>query len=73
MDSRLQVAARPAPFELPLEHSAVIVVDMQNDFASVGGMFERRHRHRPHHRHRRVDGAGRGRPARPGAIVFAQR
>ena len=35
------VSARPAPTELAPDRTAVIVVDMQNDFASTGGMFER--------------------------------
>ncbi len=35
------VSARPAPTELVPGRTAVIVVDMQNDFASTGGMFER--------------------------------
>lgn len=35
------VNARPAPFALDLSHAAVVVVDMQNDFGSAGGMFDR--------------------------------
>ena len=35
------VAARPRPVTLRPDRAAVIVVDMQNDFGSVGGMFER--------------------------------
>lgn len=35
------VKARPEPFGLDLGHAALIVVDMQNDFGSAGGMFER--------------------------------
>ena len=35
------VKARPGPFGLNLSHAAVIVVDMQNDFGSAGGMFDR--------------------------------
>jgi ureidoacrylate peracid hydrolase len=35
------VAARPAPIEIDPSRCAVIVVDMQNDFISKGGMFER--------------------------------
>ena len=35
------VEARPGPFDLDLSHAAVIVVDMQNDFGSAGGMFDR--------------------------------
>jgi ureidoacrylate peracid hydrolase len=37
----LEVPARPAPFELDPSATAVVVVDMQNDFASPGGMFDR--------------------------------
>ncbi len=37
----MTVNARPGPFGLDLGHAAVIVVDMQNDFGSPGGMFER--------------------------------
>jgi ureidoacrylate peracid hydrolase len=35
-----QLAAKPAPIELDLGRTAVIVVDMQNGFASKGGMFD---------------------------------
>jgi ureidoacrylate peracid hydrolase len=35
------VKGRPTPVELRLDHTAVVVVDMQNDFASSGGMFDR--------------------------------
>ncbi len=35
------IDAQPAPFDAHAATTAVIVVDMQNDFASVGGMFER--------------------------------
>ena len=35
------VPSRPAAFEFDPGSTAVIVVDMQNDFASAGGMFER--------------------------------
>ena len=34
-------SARPAPFELDPRATAVVVVDMQNDFVSPGGMFDR--------------------------------
>jgi ureidoacrylate peracid hydrolase len=37
----LQIAARPTPLELSIDRTAVVVVDMQNDFASPGGMFQR--------------------------------
>ena len=33
--------ARPQPIQLPLSKTAVLVVDMQNDFAMKGGMFDR--------------------------------
>jgi len=32
--------ARPAPIEIDPGHSALVVVDMQNSFASKGGMFD---------------------------------
>ena len=44
MDRRstvVTVDARPAAVELVPSRTAVVVVDMQNDFASPGGMFER--------------------------------
>ena len=37
----VEVPARPAAFSLELAKTAVVVVDMQNDFASLGGMFDR--------------------------------
>lgn len=37
----VRVEARPGPLDLDLRHAAVIVVDMQNDFGSAGGMFDR--------------------------------
>lgn len=37
----VMVNARPAPVKLRPDHTAVVVVDMQNDFASRGGMFDR--------------------------------
>ncbi len=33
--------ARPSPIEIDSSQTAVIVVDMQNDFGSEGGMFDR--------------------------------
>ena len=36
----IKVAAAPEPFSLEPEKTAIIVVDMQNDFGSVGGMFD---------------------------------
>jgi ureidoacrylate peracid hydrolase len=35
------ISARPAPLAFDPKRSAVIVVDMQNDFGSPGGMFDR--------------------------------
>jgi ureidoacrylate peracid hydrolase len=37
----VQVAARPDPLRLRTADTAIVVVDMQNDFASAGGMFDR--------------------------------
>ena len=37
----VEVPARPAPFGLDPGATAVVVVDMQNDFGSRGGMFDR--------------------------------
>jgi ureidoacrylate peracid hydrolase len=37
----LTIDARPASVEATVSRTAVIVVDMQNDFAAAGGMFER--------------------------------
>jgi ureidoacrylate peracid hydrolase len=37
--STLSIEARPMPFAMDPSRSAVIVVDMQNDFASEGGAF----------------------------------
>jgi ureidoacrylate peracid hydrolase len=37
----VEVAARPQAFRLAPTTTAVVVVDMQNDFASPGGMFDR--------------------------------
>jgi ureidoacrylate peracid hydrolase len=36
-----EVVARPSSLSMRSDRTAVIVVDMQNDFASPGGMFER--------------------------------
>jgi ureidoacrylate peracid hydrolase len=38
---RITLDARPRPIEVPLSKTAVLVVDMQNDYGSVGGLFER--------------------------------
>jgi ureidoacrylate peracid hydrolase len=37
----VEVAARPSSVEISPDRTAVIVIDMQNDFASAGGMFDR--------------------------------
>lgn len=37
----ISVEARPGPLTIDLTHSAVLVIDMQNDFGARGGMFER--------------------------------
>jgi ureidoacrylate peracid hydrolase len=37
----LVIDAEPLPFSVDPARAAVIVVDMQNDFGSVGGMFDR--------------------------------
>jgi ureidoacrylate peracid hydrolase len=37
----IEVPARPSSFPLDRTTAAVVVVDMQNDFASPGGMFDR--------------------------------
>ncbi len=37
----VEVAARPQTFRLATATTAIVVVDMQNDFASAGGMFDR--------------------------------
>jgi ureidoacrylate peracid hydrolase len=37
----LEVAARPSSLSARTDRTAVVVVDMQNDFASPGGMFDR--------------------------------
>jgi ureidoacrylate peracid hydrolase len=38
---RIILDSRPQPIEVPLAKTAVLVVDMQNDYGSVGGLFER--------------------------------
>ena len=39
--SELVVDARPTPVSLDVGRAALVVVDMQNDFGSAGGMFDR--------------------------------
>ena len=37
----ITLGARPEPVQVALDRSAVLVVDMQNDFGARGGMFDR--------------------------------
>ena len=37
----ISIAARPQPLEIDLDRTALLVVDMQNDFGADGGMFDR--------------------------------
>lgn len=37
----VRLMARPEPLDIDLAHTALIVVDMQNDFGAEGGMFHR--------------------------------
>jgi ureidoacrylate peracid hydrolase len=39
--TEITLPARPAPITIDAARCAVVVVDMQNDFGSVGGMFDR--------------------------------
>lgn len=41
MKRMLELDARPAPLLVDPERTAVVVIDMQNDFGAAGGMFER--------------------------------
>src|SRR4051794_17904587 len=41
MTQIITLEAQPGPLVMDLAKTAVIVVDMQNDFGSKGGMFER--------------------------------
>jgi ureidoacrylate peracid hydrolase len=38
---RIKLDAKPGPVEFDTAHTAVLVVDMQNDFGAKGGMFDR--------------------------------
>ena len=40
-NSVVTVAARPEPFTIDLARTAILVIDMQNDFCSPGGGFDR--------------------------------
>src|SRR5437879_7462242 len=37
----IAVPSRPSPLDLDLHRTALLVIDMQNDFGSPGGMFDR--------------------------------
>jgi ureidoacrylate peracid hydrolase len=37
----IKINARPAPIRIDLDRTAVMVIDMQNDFGAPGGMFDR--------------------------------
>jgi ureidoacrylate peracid hydrolase len=37
----VELDARPAPIEIDLGRTAIVVIDMQNDFGTKGGMFDR--------------------------------
>jgi ureidoacrylate peracid hydrolase len=37
----MEMQARPEPMDVDLDHTAVLVIDMQNAFGSPGGMFDR--------------------------------
>ncbi|GAB7387118.1 cysteine hydrolase [Bacillaceae bacterium] len=41
MSSRLFIPARPYPFECMLSRTALMIIDMQNDFCSPGGFGEK--------------------------------
>lgn len=38
---RVGIGARPEAIDIHMGHTAVLVIDMQNDFGSPGGMFDR--------------------------------
>lgn len=40
MDAQVSITARPEPISLDPRRTAVVVIDMQNDFGSRGGMFD---------------------------------
>src|SRR5215468_2368507 len=41
VSSTVTIEARPEPITIDTDHTAVVVVDMQNDFGAKGGMFDR--------------------------------
>src|SRR5258708_33262823 len=40
-NSVITIAAKPEPFTIDLSRAAILVIDMQNDFCSPGGGFDR--------------------------------
>src|SRR5713101_1163614 len=55
------VEARPEPLTIDLARTAVLVIDMQNDFCTPGGGFDRAgypHRSSPQHNSVNLDRAG---------------
>jgi len=40
-DTAVTLDAKPQPITIKASKTAVIVIDMQNDFGSKGGMFDR--------------------------------
>ncbi|MEM9216008.1 MAG: cysteine hydrolase [Cyanobacteria bacterium P01_F01_bin.150] len=40
--TQVQISARPYPLMLDLEHTALLVIDMQNDFCTLGGWADRK-------------------------------
>jgi ureidoacrylate peracid hydrolase len=41
VSSTVTIEARPEPITIDTDHTAAVVVDMQNDFGAKGGMFDR--------------------------------
>ena len=41
MDTQVSITAKPEPISFDPRRTAVVVIDMQNDFGSHGGMFDR--------------------------------
>lgn len=41
MSQPIRIEAKPEPINIELSKAAVLVIDMQNDFGSKGGMFDR--------------------------------
>ena len=40
-DRVVRISAQPAALDINLDQTAILVVDMQNDFGAEGGMFDR--------------------------------